>query len=336
MRIHDDFELQDFHTFHIPVKARRMVWFDEDPDPELVKKWIHSEAPWFILGEGSNVLFVNDFDGNILTFRHKEMRLLEDNADDVLIEVSSGYDWDQLVHETVLNGWGGLENLSWIPGTVGASPVQNIGAYGIEVSDCIEKVKGIDLNTFREEIFMKQECDFAYRSSIFKHHLKGRFLITWVQFRLSKNPVPELGYGPVREKVKGIPNPGIQTLREIVIEIRRAKLPDPDQLGNAGSFFKNPVVKGDVYDCLKDQWPDLPGYALHDHQVKIPAAWLIDQLGWKGYRDGDAGVHDTQALVLVNYGKASGTQIMGLADRIIQSVKERFGILLEPEVNICT
>jgi UDP-N-acetylmuramate dehydrogenase len=238
------------------------------------------------------------------------------------------------VEYTVKNDWAGLENLSYIPGNVGASPIQNIGAYGEEVKNTISEVETIDLQTLKKINYKNEDCQFGYRSSIFKHELKGKVIITHVTFKLNKQHIFNLDYGSLNETVKQKGKVTLQNIRDSIIEIRKSKLPEPEELGSAGSFFKNPIIDADQYKQLQQNFPNIPAYQLSENEFKVPAGWLIDQLGWKGYKEGEAGVHDKQALVLVNYGNATGKQIYRLSQKIIQSVKEAYDIELEYEVNV--
>lgn len=293
-----------------------------------------SGTPLLILGGGSNLLFTSDFDGLVLKPDLKGVRILEKEKNFVLIEASAGESWDSIVKRTVEQGWGGIENLSFIPGTVGASPVQNIGAYGVEVKDTLHSVTYIGLDDMKQHTLLPHECRFGYRQSIFKQELKGKALVTSVTFRLQMEPSLVTRYGNVGEELKKYPERSVRTVREAIIAIRSRKLPDPAVVGNAGSFFKNPVIPLNEFVLFHEKNPSAPFYEVEGKRFKIPAAWLIEACGWKGYREGDAGVHSTQPLVLVNYGKSKGNEILRLANRICESVKERFNILLEKEVNI--
>jgi UDP-N-acetylmuramate dehydrogenase len=288
-----------------------------------------------ILGGGSNILFISDFDGLIIHPNIPGIRLVNEERNHIYIEAGAGEKWDDLVSFTVKYDLGGLENLSNIPGKVGASTIQNIGAYGKEAKEYIHLVEGIDLTNGKEIVFSNEDCRFAYRDSIFKNKLKGNIVVTSVVFKLDKFQEYFLDYGILKDEVEKLGTINLANIRQAVINIRGSKLPDPEKLGNAGSFYKNPVVSKDFAEGLRVQHSPIPVYeTLQPGMVKIAAGWLIDQCGWKGYRDGDAGVHKDQALVLVNYGKATGKEIFQLAEKIKTSVFEKFGVELEPEVNV--
>jgi len=280
---------------------------------------------------------VDDFKGMVIHINLKGLKLQEENNETIIVEVGAGENWHQLVMHSVEKGWGGIENLSLIPGSVGAAPIQNIGAYGVELDQVFVSLEAMAIETGETKTFNKKECQFAYRDSIFKNSLKGKYVITSVTLRLQKNPVINTSYSALAEKLKeeGVENPDIEDVSKAVIGVRQSKLPDPAEIGNTGSFFKNPIISQKQYTKLKQQYPDIPHYPAGD-EVKIPAAWLIDQCGWKGKRFGDAGVHKMQALVIVNYGMATGKEIWHLAQRIRNSVKEKFGVSLTSEVNVVT
>lgn len=331
-----NFSLKNEHTFGTEARAACFFQFS---DPRELTSFFNSEEfqvdmPLLILGGGSNFLFVNDFKGLVIKASVKGIRMLNENETHVFVEAGAGVEWDDLVAFAVERGWGGLENLSLIPGTVGAAPVQNIGAYGVEACDCIESVTGIELPVGEEKTITATQCRFDYRDSIFKHELKNKFVVTRVVFRLTKNPEFKLGYGDLAHEVEKLGGVCLKNIRDAVSSIRRSKLPDPKEMGNAGSFFTNPVVDVDLAQQLKEKYPDLPVYPASEGRMKLAAGWLIDQCGWKGYRNADAGVHQKQALVLVNYGGASGQDIYDLSVIIQQSVFERFGVKLLREVNV--
>ncbi|WP_163707455.1 UDP-N-acetylmuramate dehydrogenase [Mangrovibacterium lignilyticum] len=336
IRFEENFSLKAFNTLGIEAKARYFFEFTEMEDlPYFLANFPDWEKlPVLLLGGGSNMLFVSDFDGLVLHANVPGVQQVKEDRNHVWIEVGAGENWDRFVEYCVGQWLGGIENLSLIPGNVGAAPVQNIGAYGVEVCDYVETVKGFDMKTFEEYEIPASECRFGYRDSIFKHELKNRFVVTSVVFRLDKFVEYKLGYGDLKAEVERRGGENIHFVRDAVIAIRESKLPDPEKLGNAGSFFKNPVVVNDVATKLKDGFPAMPIYPAGDGESKLAAGWLIEQCGWKGFREGDAGVHEKQALVLVNYGKASGKDIFELAVRIQQDVFNRFGVQLEPEVNI--
>ncbi len=336
MLIHRNFSLKKYNTFGIDVNAAYFaeVFSEEDLYDFLQKAYEYPHPP-MIIGGGSNMLFLGDYPGTILKISTKGISVVKEDDKSVWVKASGGEDWDGFVAHCVEQGWGGLENLSLIPGKVGTAPVQNIGAYGVEVKDALTQLEALNILDFTTRIFTNAECRFGYRESIFKHDLKGKFIIINVTFRLSKNPVISIDYGNIREELAqtGVKNPGIHEVREAVCNIRKRKLPEPSIIGNAGSFFKNPVLSPAEHTLLKIKFPGMVSFP-QDDKFKIAAAWLIEQCGWKGKRIGDAGVHSTQPLVLVNHGNASGEEILALAERIKKDVKEKFSIELETEVNI--
>jgi len=335
MLIQENASLKKYNTFGVEAKARYFGTFSSEQE---LKKLLSDPAfvneQTMIMGGGSNILFTNDYDGLVLVNQIKGIEILEESEEYSIIRVGAGEEWDDLVDYCVKQGWGGLENLSYIPGSVGASPIQNIGAYGSEVKDTIAMVHTLNRQSLLPVLYAKEDCRFDYRDSIFKNHLKDQRIITQVVFRLSKKPVFQLNYGNLKETVQKKGATTLQTIRRSVIEIRKSKLPEPEETGSAGSFFKNPVVSHQEYKTLRSRHPGMPSYSLPEKRHKIPAGWLIDQLGWKGHREGDAGVHEKQALVLVNHGKATGKEIFQLGQKIRKSVRETYQIDLKYEVNI--
>ncbi|WP_337380219.1 UDP-N-acetylmuramate dehydrogenase [Phocaeicola coprophilus] len=327
--------LLPYNTFGMDVKASRFVEYASveelrglwNAEREAVARALH-------IGGGSNLLFASDYEGLILHSAIKGYTVVKETEEEVEVRVGAGEVWDDFVAYTVANGWYGAENLSLIPGEVGASAVQNIGAYGVEAKDLIVSVDTFGLETGEERRFMREECRYAYRESVFKQKLKGKYAVTFVTYRLKKHPVFHLEYGNIRAELE---KQGclvdLENVRRIIIAIRQAKLPDPKVLGNAGSFFMNPIVPKMQFEALLAQYPDMPHYPVDDAHVKIPAGWMIDRCGWKGKRVGHAGVHEKQALVLVNCGGATGKEVMHLAEEIVASVRERFGVTIRPEVN---
>lgn len=335
IRFAENYSLKKYNTFHIDSQSR---YFFEFTEAEDLPRFLANFSEWeklelLFLGGGSNLVFISDFDGLVLHANIPGIQQIKENRNHVWVEVGAGENWDRFVGYCVANWFGGVENLSLIPGTVGAAPVQNIGAYGVEVCEYIESVKGFDLKTFTEYEIHAADCRFGYRDSIFKNELKGRFVVTSVVFRLDKFIEFRLGYGDLKAEVEKRGGENIHFVRDAVIAIREAKLPDPGKIGNAGSFFKNPVVGSEIAEQLKTEFPAIPVYAAGDGKSKLAAGWLIDQCGWKGYREGNVGVHQNQALVLVNYGGASGNEVYDLAQKIKRSVFERFAVLLDEEVN---
>lgn len=328
--------LKTLNTFHIDADAAAYAVLDHEDQVESVFEYSESKKlPLLILGGGSNLLFTQDFQGLVVHNQIKEITLIDETPDQVYVQAGAGVNWHDLVMYSVDKGWGGLENLSLIPGTVGAAPVQNIGAYGVELKDNMHSLRAWDRLQKRVVILSAGECEFGYRQSIFKKTFKDRMLILSVTFRLSKNPVLQLDYGAIRSWLEEhqVKNPTVTDVSNAVISIRKSKLPDPAVIGNAGSFFKNPEVTASFFELLKADYPDLVAFPF-GKGYKLAAGWLIEQCGWKGFRSGDAGCHVHQALVLVNYGAATGNEIWQLAQEIQQSVANKFGVTLSPEVNI--
>lgn len=307
---------------------------NEEELPSLLR--IINQYPGQILfmGGGSNILFTRDFDGLVVKISTKGIEIVDQDEEYVYVRGMAGENWDDFVQYCVAHNFGGLENLSLIPGNVGSSPIQNIGAYGVEIKDTFYMLDAVALRTGEFREFYHEECSFGYRSSVFKHELKDRYLILSVTFRLNKKPLLNTSYGAIAIELKAMgEEPTVKTVAKAISNIRRSKLPDPLVIGNAGSFFKNPVVSQSLFEELKTRFPEMPAYPSVTG-AKLAAGWLIEQCGWKGYREGDAGVHERQSLVLVNFGNATGPQIYALAGRIIESVKQKFNVILEPEVNI--
>lgn len=335
--VQTDVDLTPYNTLNVKAKARYFLSITSGEQlSSLINNGLSEYPEVFILGGGSNVLFAQDFQGLILHINIKGREVVKETEDEVWLRVGAGENWHETVLYSVEQGWGGIENLSLIPGTVGAAPIQNIGAYGVELQDVFEKLEAVELATGQPFSFDKEQCAFGYRDSVFKNKWKGEYVVTHLTMRLSKNPSINTDYGAIREELKsrGIEEPTIRDLSEVVIDIRNSKLPNPKDLGNAGSFFKNPIVSRQTYEHLKNNYPSVPAYPLNDIEVKIPAGWLIEQAGWKGKVQGNAGTYQQQALVIVNHGGASGEEILHLAESIRESVKQKFGISLVPEVNI--
>ena len=328
-----DYSLKGLNTFGIEARCRRFVEYANVEEAQTVAALLRQspEEPFLIVGGGSNLLLTKNFEGTVV---HSVCRGVAFDGCDVCC--GSGVTWDDVVSLTIAHGLYGAENLSLIPGDVGASAVQNIGAYGVEVKDLITTVEAVEIATGAVRMFTNADCQYAYRQSRFKGEWKNRFLITHVTYRLSTAFVPRLDYGNIRSELerRGLTTPTAQQLRDVIIDIRRAKLPDPEVTGNAGSFFMNPVVSRTKFEELLAQYPDMPHYFVDDQHEKIPAGWMIDRCGWKGRSLGPAGVHDRQALVLVNLGGATGADVVRLCEAIQQDVKQTFGITISPEVNI--
>lgn len=333
--VQENVELSGFNTFGVSVKTRFFIEIsDEKEINDLLKSGMLSAYSYFVLGGGSNVLFTKNFEGLIIHPVIRGIDLVEEINGEVVVRVGAGENWDDFVAYCVKNGWCGIENLSWIPGLVGACPVQNIGAYGTEVMDLIDTVEGYNLESGLKFSLPAKECKFSYRNSIFKNELKNKVIITHVLFRLNKENRFNTAYPDVHKALQQVDTISLQTIREAIIEIRKRKLPDPSEIGNAGSFFKNPVVTESISHHLKTLYPSLPVYKMDNGTDKLSAAWLIDQCGWKGKRMGNAGTHIHQPLILVNLGGAAGSEILDLAKSIQQSVFKQFTIHLEMEVNV--
>jgi len=326
--------LKPFNTFGVEATCDELISFN---DEQSIQNWLKAEKPaldsLFILGGGSNLLLLGHSPLTFLQANIKGIEYCEQKSDnDVLVTAGAGVNWHQLVLDSLDQGYSGLENLSLIPGNVGAAPIQNIGAYGVELQDLFVSLRAIELATGKLKEFAGEDCQFGYRNSIFKKELRGRFVITQVTLRLSKKLQPNIEYGPLKQLFNDEPVVTAKQVSNAVIAIRQSKLPDPAQLGNAGSFFKNPVVTEEQYQTLLDAFPELVAYPVGSGHYKIAAGWLIEKAGLKGYREGEAGVHEKQALVLVNYGHASGQDILQVAKQVRDKVLELFGIKLEPEV----
>ena len=337
MHIEAGKSLRGLNTFGIEATAKLFVAVtSEDAYRAVVRDPALEREPRLVLGGGSNLLFTRDFDGLVVKNAIAGIEVQREDAEHVWVRAGAGEIWHQLVLYCVDRGFAGLENLSLIPGQVGATPMQNIGAYGVEMESVCESVEALDAMTAERVVFTHVECEFGYRESVFKHRYKNRFFITAVTFRLNKTPKFEVGYGDVRRTLDemGVHDLTIKAVSDAVIRIRSSKLPDPKVMGNAGSFFKNPVVSRPQFEALQAANPGLPNYPQADGSVKVPAGWLIEQCGWKGHVSGHAGVHDRQALVLVNRGGATGAEIYHLALEVQASIRERFGIELVPEVNL--
>lgn len=334
MKITENFSLKAFNTFGIETSARWFASFSSaDELRKITSSSVYHSSPSLLIGRGSNLLFLGNYPGLVLHSTHQKVRVVEHDNSTVLLEAGAGMLWDDLVAYAVKNNWWGIENLSLIPGEVGAAAVQNIGAYGVEFCDVIDSVYVLNLSTGQEMKLSVSDCGYGYRTSIFKTSARGEFAVLSVRLRLSRAAEPCFSYPHLEEEVLKRGKADLATIRETVIAIRTAKLPDPVVLGNAGSFFMNPVVPVEKWSQLNKEYPEMPNYKVSDHQVKIPAAWLIEQCGWKGRNLGNAGVYEYQPLVLVNRGGATGREIADLAALIQQSVDERFGIQLIPEVN---
>lgn len=335
MQIEQNISLRQYNTFGINVKAKLFSRFSnlEELDELLT---VNSNVPTIVLGGGSNILFTEDYNGLVLKNEIKGIDLIREDANHVYVKAGAGENWHQFVQYTLKRNWAGLENLSLIPGNVGASPMQNIGAYGTEIKEVFDELEAYHKKERKVHIFTVNDCSFGYRDSIFKTKHKNEYVILNVTYRLNKRPKLNTSYGAIEQELKnmGVNELSIQQISQAVINIRSAKLPDPAVIGNAGSFFKNPEISAKQYTDLQSAFSGVVGYKLENGNVKLAAGWLIEQCGWKGFRRSDAGCHSQQALVLVNYGNATGKDILELSEEILKSVKQKFGIELEREVNI--
>ncbi len=337
MTVQENASLKQFNTFGIDAKAHYLV--EVNSKAELKEALYDTQfhmTKRLILGGGSNILFTKNFDGVVIKLNLKGIKKTKENTDFVWVKAAAGENWHDLVLYAIENGWGGIENLSLIPGSVGAAPLQNIGAYGVEIKDTIHEVKALNIPTGEVHVFDKNDCQFGYRESIFKNEAKDKYVVLSITLKLAKKPNFNIEYGAIQEVLNksGVNSPSIKAISDAVISIRKSKLPNPAEIGNAGSFFKNPEILVSQYNKLKAEFPELPSYPLNENMVKVPAGWLIEQAGWKGHREGDIGVHAKQALVLVNYGNGNGLQIKDLSERIKKSIQQKFGINLQTEVNI--
>ncbi|MEX8546348.1 MAG: UDP-N-acetylmuramate dehydrogenase [Mucilaginibacter sp.] len=336
LQIRENVSLKNFNTFGIDVCARYFVEItheDELTELFLDPKWL--QMPRLVLGGGSNVLFTKDFEGLVIrmNIRGIEHRI---NHEEVYVEAGAGENWNELVNYCVGHNFAGMENLSLIPGSVGASPVQNIGAYGVELKDVFDSCRAFEIAAHQIKTFVKEACGFDYRESVFKSELKNQFIITSVKFKLSLQPKVNTTYGAIKNELqnRGIEKPTISDVSKVVSQIRVSKLPDPSTIGNAGSFFKNPIVDAAQFNWLKEAFPDIVSFSAGENQIKLAAGWLIEQCGWKGKVVGQTGTYKNQALVLVNHGNASGAEIFALSSQIIDSVYNKFGVVLQREVNV--
>ncbi len=334
IRFYEDIDITSRNSFHVRQVAKRLVEFDRAEElPELFAKY--GTTDWYVLSGGNNVLFTEDVESLLVTPCDDRIEVVAYEGDKVRVKVGAGVEWDDLVAWAVEHELWGVENLSLIPGKAGAAPVQNIGAYGVEVKDVIRNVEMYFVEGGNFITLAAEHCDFGYRESVFKHSLKGRVVITAIEIELSKSPNPRLGYGDVVREVEARGGATLANIRDAICSIRRSKLPDTAVLGNAGSFFKNPIVDGEVAEALRAEYPDMPSYPTQEEgKVKLAAGWLIDKAGLKGYKEGNVGVHERQALVLVNLGGATGGEVIAFAHKVVAKVHEKFGIEISPEVNV--
>lgn len=334
--VQQNVSLKPYNTFGMDVNAGFLGIVDSIDDlDEIYQTGRFRSQKKMILGGGSNVLFTRGFSGIVAKNEIRGIEIIKESSSDILVSVGSGENWHQFVLWCVEKGYGGVENLSLIPGTVGAAPMQNIGAYGVELKEVFHSLEAYEIKSGKLVTFFKEDCHFDYRFSVFKGELKDKYVITKVLLQLSKNPSFNLDYGAIRDTLEEMgEEPSLKSVSQAVVNIRQSKLPDPYDIGNAGSFFKNPIIEKLHYEALEAQFPNIKGYELENGEVKVPAGWLIEQAGWKGYREGDIGVHDKQALVLVNHGLGKGKDLVRLSNEIRKSIDGQFGIELEREVNV--
>ncbi len=333
IRYYENIDISNRNSFHVQQVAKRLVEFDRAEElPELFERY--GAESWYVLSGGNNILFTQDIEALLITPCDKSITIVGESDTAVRVKVGAGVEWDDLVAWSVERELWGIENLSLIPGKAGAAPVQNIGAYGVEAKDVIRNVEMYFVEGGNFITLAAEHCDFGYRESVFKHSLKGRVIITAIEIELSKVANPRLGYGDVVREVEARGGATLANIRDAICSIRRSKLPDTAVLGNAGSFFKNPIVESGVAEALRVEYPDMPSYPAQEGKVKLAAGWLIDKAGLKGYREGNVGVHERQALVLVNLGGATGGEVIAFAHKVVAKVREKFGIEISPEVNV--
>ena len=326
--------LKAYNTFGLDCNANLFAAFQSEK--ELKKLLPKAQEPLLVLGGGSNILLTQDFEGTVLKNEIQGIEIVKENEEHAIVKVGGGEVWHDFVMWSIENKLGGIENLSLIPGSVGAAPMQNIGAYGVEIKSVFEQLEAIEIDTLASKTFNNEACQFGYRYSIFKGELKGKYIITQVYFKLQKKHNFNTSYGAIEEELKnmGVTTVSLKAISQAVINIRESKLPNPQEIGNSGSFFKNPVISTEQFKELQKEFPNIVGYTVSKDETKVAAGWLIDKAGWKGYRKGDAGIHKNQALVLVNYGNAKGKELVDLSREVQLSVLNKFSIQLEPEVNI--
>ena len=335
MNIQRKYSLRKNNTFLLDIHANFFAAPQNlDELIEILGLKVFHDNPFLVIGEGSNILFTKNFEGIVIKPQIMGIEIIEETTETAIIKVGAGENWDNFVAWSVRNGLWGVENLSLIPGAVGSAPIQNIGAYGVEVKDVIVKVEGVNISDRKIKRMSNSECVFEYRSSIFKTSLKNKFIVSSVYFKLSKKEKPTLNYGPLKEKFGAKEKVNLDSIRDAVILIRKSKLPEVNEIGSAGSFFKNPIVQIDKIKTLETQFSSIPKYPVSPGLMKIPAGWLIEQTGWKGKRHGDVGIYPKHALIIVNYGKASGQEVFDFSEQIRTSVFNKFGIDLEREVQI--
>lgn len=332
MNILQNISLKKYNTFGIDLHAKRFIEINSTTE---LKAILSKEKDVFLIGGGSNMLLTSEIDKLVIHLNSKGIIVNDTEKESVFVTAEAGENWHDFVVWCISQNYGGLENLSLIPGNVGTSPIQNIGAYGVEIKDTFYQLEAIEIATGKTTIFNNSDCNFGYRNSVFKNELKGKYIITNVTFKLTKNNhKTNVSYGAIKDMLQDIENPTLKDISDTIISIRKSKLPDPEKIGNCGSFFKNPIIDIDLFKKLQEKYPNIPNYVVSSIEIKVPAGWLIEQCGFKGKRFGETGVHKNQALVLVNYGNATGKEVYQLAKKIQQTVLEKFAISLEIEVNV--
>ena len=337
MNIIENYPLLKLNTFGVDVKAKYFTSINTINELiELTKTNVFKDLELLILGGGSNILFTKDFDGLVILNNVKGKEIIDQNQQSIFLKIGAGENWHELVMYCVDNGWGGIENLSLIPGNTGTAPMQNIGAYGVEIKETFIELEALEISSGKIVKFNNSDCEFGYRESVFKNKMKNQYIILNITLELKKNPVLNINYGDVKAilESQNIKNPGIKEVSNAIISIRQSKLPDPKKIGNSGSFFKNPIASLNQLELIKKKYPNVVNYEINENEFKIAAGWLIERAGWKGKKFNNYGVHEKQALVLINYGLANGMEIFELSEKIILDIKDKFGITLEREVNI--
>ena len=337
MNIIENYPLLKLNTFAVDVKAKYFISINTVNELiELTKTKVFKDLQLLILGGGSNILFTKDFDGLVILNNIKGKEIINKSQESIFLKIGAGVNWHELVMYTVDNGWGGIENLSLIPGNTGTAPMQNIGAYGVEIKETFVELEALEISSGKIVKFNNSDCEFGYRESVFKNKMKNQYIILNITLELKKNPVLNINYGDVKAilESQNINNPSIKEVSNTIISIRQSKLPDPKIIGNSGSFFKNPIVSLNQLEFIKKKYPNVVNYKINENEFKIAAGWMIERAGWKGKKFNNYGVHEKQALVLVNYGLANGMEIFNLSEEIILDIKDKFGITLEREVNI--
>ena len=337
MNIIENYPLLKLNTFGVDVKAKYFTSINTINELiELTKTNVFKDLELLILGGGSNILFTKDFDGLVILNNIKGKEIIDQNQQSIFLKIGAGENWHELVMYCVDNGWGGIENLSLIPGNTGTAPMQNIGAYGVEIKETFIELEALEISSGKIVKFNNSDCEFGYRESVFKNKMKNQYIILNITLELKKNPVLNINYGDVKAilESQNIKNPAIKEVSNAIISIRQSKLPDPKKIGNSGSFFKNPIVSLNQLQLIKKKYSNVVNYEINENEFKIAAGWLIERAGWKGKKFNNYGVHEKQALVLVNYGLANGMEIFELSEKIILDIKDKFGITLEREVNI--